>query len=120
MFLNELPEQGVERVYVEPARTPYDQAYGRRQSEPPRGQPAWIDADALASAVRSKISSVDHDEDTGGYSMGMLVRHEQYGLGKITEVRGSGILRRVRVRFSAAGERTFVADKVKLAILPTP
>ena len=120
MFLNELPEEGVERVHVQAARTPYEQAYGQRQFEAQRSRAAWGDADALANALQNKNRTIGHDDDTGDYSMGMLVRHEQYGLGKITEVRGSGILRRVRVRFSAAGERTFVADKVKLAILTTP
>ena len=120
MFLNELPEEGVDRVYVQAARSPYEQAYGRSQFEQPRSRPAWSDANALASALQNRNRPADEDAEAGDYSMGMLVRHEQYGLGKITEVRGSGILRRVRVRFSAAGERTFVADKVKLAILSTP
>jgi ATP-dependent DNA helicase UvrD/PcrA len=121
MFLHELPEEGVDRVFVEPARTVYDQAFARRQDEAERARPAWIDADALSNALRSGQSrTANQEDDAGDYSLGMLVRHEEYGLGKITEVRGSGILRRVRVRFSTAGERTFVADKVKLAILTTP
>jgi DNA helicase II / ATP-dependent DNA helicase PcrA len=121
IFLNELPDGEVERVLVEPARTPYEQAYGRGSSFQDRTRPAWIDADALAKAARAQqAETLDDYVEEGDYSPGMLVRHEQYGLGKITEVRGSGVLRRVKVRFSAAGERTFVADKVKLAILPTP
>lgn len=123
MFLRELPEEGVERVDVAPARSVYDQAFTRRPvSEPERSaRPAWIDADALSNAMRAtKSRTVDEQEDASDFALGMLVRHEEYGLGKITEVRGSGFLRRVRVRFGSAGERTFVADKAKLAILPTP
>jgi DNA helicase-2/ATP-dependent DNA helicase PcrA len=121
IFLNELPDGEIERVLVEPARTPYEQAYGRGSSFQERARPAWVDADALAKAARAQqAETLDDYVEEGDYSPGMLVRHEQYGLGKITEVRGSGVLRRVKVRFSAAGERTFVADKVKLAILPTP
>jgi DNA helicase-2/ATP-dependent DNA helicase PcrA len=123
MFLNELPTDGVERVDVAPARTAFDQAFGRRSPTLPElaVRPSWIDADALSQSMRAaKTRTVDSQESTSEYALGMLVRHEEYGLGKITEVRGSGFLRRVRVRFGAAGERTFVADKAKLAILPTP
>jgi DNA helicase-2/ATP-dependent DNA helicase PcrA len=123
MFLNELPEEGVDRVDVAPARTAFDQAFARRlPTEPERSaRPTWIDVDALSSVVHAaKTRSADGQEQVSDYELGMLVRHEEYGLGKITEVRGSGFLRRVRVRFGTAGERTFVANKAKLAILPTP
>ncbi|CAN5270523.1 UvrD-helicase domain-containing protein [soil metagenome] len=121
IFLNELPDEGVERVMVQPARTPYQQAYGFGSGSQGQGRPGWIDADALVKAAKAQeMESMDDYVEDGDLVVGMLVRHEQYGVGKITEVRGSGVLRRVKVRFSAAGERTFVADKVKLAILPTP
>jgi DNA helicase-2/ATP-dependent DNA helicase PcrA len=121
IFLNELPEEGVERVMVQAARTPYQQAMGRSPSYHERMRPAWVDANSLGDAVRgAEVYCTDDDAEAGGYSMGMLVRHDEYGVGKITEVRGSGVLKRVRVRFGAAGERTFVADKAKLAILPSP
>ena len=51
------------------------------------------------------------------YTEGMLVRHDTYGVGRITSVSGYGAMRRVKIRFSAAGERTFVAGKAKLEIL---
>jgi DNA helicase-2/ATP-dependent DNA helicase PcrA len=47
----------------------------------------------------------------------MLVKHDRYGTGRVTEVTGYGALRKVKIRFSAAGERTFVADKAKLEIV---
>ncbi len=52
-----------------------------------------------------------------GFVAGMLVRHATYGMGRIIEVSGHGALRRVKIRFSTAGQRTFIADKVTLEIV---
>jgi DNA helicase-2/ATP-dependent DNA helicase PcrA len=38
-------------------------------------------------------------------------------MGRIVEVSGQGALRRVKIRFFTAGERTFIADKVTLEIV---
>ena len=46
-----------------------------------------------------------------------MVRHDNYGTGRVTEVTGYGAARKVKVRFSRAGERTFLAEKAKLAIV---
>jgi DNA helicase-2/ATP-dependent DNA helicase PcrA len=51
------------------------------------------------------------------YAEGMLVRHPNYGTGRIIEVSGYGPLRKVKIRFSAAGERSFIADKVTLEVV---
>jgi len=51
------------------------------------------------------------------YVEGMLVRHDVYGQGRVTQVSGYGIMRKIKVRFSTHGEKTFVAEKAKLAIL---
>jgi DNA helicase-2/ATP-dependent DNA helicase PcrA len=50
------------------------------------------------------------------YAEGMLVRHETYGHGRITEVSGYGALRKIRVRFSS-GERSFIATMAKLEVI---
>jgi DNA helicase-2/ATP-dependent DNA helicase PcrA len=47
----------------------------------------------------------------------MLVRHDAYGQGRVTQVTGYGVMRKIKVRFSGHGEKTFVADKAKLAII---
>ena len=52
------------------------------------------------------------------YTVGGVVQHEEYGIGQITDVSGFGALRRLKIRFPAAGEKTFVADKVKLKVVP--
>ncbi len=55
--------------------------------------------------------------DGTGYAVGQVVQHDEYGIGQITDVSGFGALRRVKVRFPAAGEKTFVADKVKMRVV---
>jgi len=45
------------------------------------------------------------------------VQHENYGVGKVLSISGHGVLRKIKVRFSQAGERSFLADKAKLAIV---
>jgi DNA helicase-2/ATP-dependent DNA helicase PcrA len=52
-----------------------------------------------------------------GLAVGVLVQHEEFGLGNVTDVTGYGALRRVKIRFPRHGEKTFVADKVKLKIV---
>ena len=51
------------------------------------------------------------------YTVGGVVQHDEYGIGQITDVSGFGSLRRLKIRFPAAGEKTFVADKVKLRVI---
>ena len=53
----------------------------------------------------------------GTYSVGQVVQHDEYGIGQIVDVGGLGALRKVRIRFAKAGEKTFVADKVKLKVV---
>jgi DNA helicase-2/ATP-dependent DNA helicase PcrA len=53
----------------------------------------------------------------GEYGPGQIVQHEGYGMGKITDVSGYGALKKLKIRFAAAGEKTFVADKVKLKVV---
>jgi DNA helicase-2/ATP-dependent DNA helicase PcrA len=55
--------------------------------------------------------------DPNGYAEGMLVRHAQYGAGRIIEVSGYGAMRKVKIRFKTAGDRSFIADKVTLEIV---
>ena len=57
------------------------------------------------------------DAPETGLAIGVLVQHEEFGLGSVTDVTGYGALRRVKIRFPGHGEKTFVADKVKLKIM---
>jgi DNA helicase II / ATP-dependent DNA helicase PcrA len=52
-----------------------------------------------------------------GLAVGVLVQHEEYGLGSVTDVSGFGALRKVKIRFPGYGEKTFLTDKVRLKIV---
>jgi DNA helicase-2/ATP-dependent DNA helicase PcrA len=51
------------------------------------------------------------------YEKGQLVQHEQYGIGTVSDVSGYGALRKIKIRFAVGGERTFIADKVRLKVV---
>jgi DNA helicase-2/ATP-dependent DNA helicase PcrA len=57
------------------------------------------------------------DPPDGSYAAGQVVQHDEYGIGQIIDVSGFGALRKVIIRFAAAGEKTFIADKVKLKVV---
>ena len=80
----------------------------------PAAREAWSEAGVrpipLPIPTRQK-------EGADGYVVGMVVRHASYGEGQVIEVSGYGALRKIKVRFARAGERTFLADKARLAIV---
>ncbi len=57
------------------------------------------------------------DAPDTGLALGVLVQHEEFGLGTVTEYSGYGALRRVKVRFPAHGEKLFVGDKIRLKVV---
>jgi DNA helicase II / ATP-dependent DNA helicase PcrA len=114
MFLDELPEDGVEHVDLSAS------AGGTR-----RAMEAWRGATVSASTgwydtgfSRTSTRKNDSDAPRAGYDVGVLVMHDSYGVGKITDISGQGALRKLKVRFNG-GERTFIADKAKLSIVQT-
>jgi len=53
----------------------------------------------------------------GGFAVDQVVQHADYGIGQVTVLSGVGALRRIKVRFAAAGEKTFILDMVKLQVI---
>jgi DNA helicase-2/ATP-dependent DNA helicase PcrA len=96
------------------------------EGDPPQRYPAAADvsetassrafaplttAAELAQAVESELPRVSPDV----FHQGMVVRHPEYGLGKIVALSGSGERRRASVAFaSTAGEKNFVLAKSAL------
>ena len=118
MFLDELPEPEIKNIDLrdQPAGSP--EAYGRWRRETRAADEEWeeIPLDAPRKPTRSapRTAPVESDAD---YAEGMMVRHESYGVGRITAVFGYGAMRKLRIRFGAGGERTFIAAKAKLVIV---
>lgn len=80
---------------------------------------AWEETGHRANhpPVVNQQFGVQTTESSGDYEKGQLVQHEQYGIGTISDVSGYGALRKIRIRFATAGEKTFIADKVKLKVV---
>ena len=76
----------------------------------------WIDAGHPAptaqSRVRRKASAV-----ATNMSKACWCDTRRMAKGSVTEVSGYGPLRKVKIRFSSAGERTFLVEKAKLAVV---
>jgi DNA helicase-2/ATP-dependent DNA helicase PcrA len=110
-FLGELPEDALENVDLSASAGGTARAMDAWRSGGPAAAEGWKDAGITPRG------GTPLDGPGPGYDEGMLVRHEKYGMGRITEVSGFGATRKLKIRFAGHGERTFVADKVKLEIV---
>jgi DNA helicase-2/ATP-dependent DNA helicase PcrA len=121
MFLDELPAEAVQRIDLSASAAGTLQAIEHWRGGPAAAQQGWTDA-----GVRPKPAPIPPRAPEGAsgsgqdFAVGMRVRHANYGDGQIIEVGGHGALRKVKIRFARAGERSFIADKVKLDILGKP
>ncbi|HJT79419.1 MAG TPA: UvrD-helicase domain-containing protein [Gemmataceae bacterium] len=108
MFLDELPPGGFKAVDLSASAAGTNRAMDAWRGGGPAAAKGWEDA-----------GITPRTPPAGGqaYAEGMLVRHETYGMGRITEVSGYGALRKLKIRFTTQGERTFIADKAKLEIV---
>jgi DNA helicase-2/ATP-dependent DNA helicase PcrA len=114
MFLEELPDD-VAQVDLG--------AHGGRSP----AQDLWRGGSRAASSAWAELGhkslpppfphTVANNPNAAEYERGQIVQHEQYGIGTITDVNGYGALRKVRIRFAVGGEKTFIADKVKLKVV---
>jgi DNA helicase-2/ATP-dependent DNA helicase PcrA len=111
MFLEELPPE-VEHDdlsgYKNTARAVFDEWRGGGRA----AADGWAEAGVR---TRPPVPPAASDGDT--LDVGFTVEHGQYGIGFVTDVSGVGALRKVKIRFSAAGEKTFVADMVKVRVV---
>ena len=119
MFLAELPAEGVQTVDLSASGGGTWQALNQWRGGSAASEPGWADAGVLpASSARAWDGpSAPAGPKGPEYAEGMLVRHDTYGQGRVTEVSGYGAMRKIKVRFSSHGEKTFIADKAKLAVV---
>ncbi len=115
MFFRELPAEAIEHIDLSGGNQELA-AFEDWRGGGAAAQQGWNDAGVRAKPAPLPPSSADGDAQQG-FVEGMLVRHATYGMGRIVEMSGQGALRRVKIRFASAGERTFIAGKVKLEIV---
>src|SRR5262249_50598417 len=110
MFLEELPADGIEHSDLSGSGGGTARAMDEWRGGGAAAEQGWVDA----GVVPRKKEAAAGD---GGLEEGVMVRHDTYGVGKVTSVSGYGALRTVKVRFPSAGERAFRVDKAKLEIV---
>jgi DNA helicase II / ATP-dependent DNA helicase PcrA len=108
MFLEELPREVVHEDLAGGRNLP------RVAIEEWRGK---VNPTAAKSGYASRPIPVTGASVNADYAKDDLVQHEEYGIGTLTEVTGFGALRKIKVRFAAVGEKTFIADMVKLKVV---
>jgi DNA helicase II / ATP-dependent DNA helicase PcrA len=118
MFLEELPADQITRTDLSASSMGRLDASDYWRSGSAAAVQGWSEAGVRPKSEPIKPSALGLTGTGAGlYSEGMLVRHLTYGDGRVIEVSGMGMLRKVRVRFRTAGERSFIAEKVKLEIV---
>jgi len=116
MFLDELPAD-VERLDLSASRAQYGTATDQwRASVGPAAASTGYPTRSGRPSLPPIKPTISQEPNTG-YAVGQVVQHDEYGIGQITDVSGFGALRRLKVRFAGAGEKTFIADKVKLKVV---
>jgi DNA helicase-2/ATP-dependent DNA helicase PcrA len=113
MFLDELGEEAVERQ---------DRSFPGLTLSPSElwrshDSSTFEIAETGSGRARAGANDAANADADVGYVKGMMVRHERYGMGRVTDVSGFGVSRKIRVRFPTSGERTFLAAKAKFAIV---
>ncbi|HJZ92604.1 MAG TPA: UvrD-helicase domain-containing protein [Gemmataceae bacterium] len=115
MFLEELPEDVVQvDLGAHGGRSPAMDLWRGGGARPAAA--AWADLGhkplppPIPFNVNTNTAGVD-------YEPGQIVQHEQYGIGTVSDVSGYGALRKIKIRFAVGGEKTFIADKVKLKVV---
>jgi DNA helicase-2/ATP-dependent DNA helicase PcrA len=116
MFLDELPPDEVKQLDLSAGAAGTPTALDEWRGGSAAARSGWTDAGVrpLPPPVAPKRPE---GTDEGGFAEGMLVRHATYGMGRVLELSGYGAMRRIKVRFKTAGERTFVLNKVTLEVI---
>ncbi|MFO0822445.1 MAG: UvrD-helicase domain-containing protein [Gemmataceae bacterium] len=119
-FLRELPRDGVERFDPSMTRNMARTAADEWRAKTTHAARDWADTGARPFIPPRKPTDIRPTIPDGadtGLAVGVLVQHEEHGIGQVTDLSGFGALRRVKIRFPGAGEKVFVVDKVKLKVV---
>ncbi|MBL8825095.1 MAG: UvrD-helicase domain-containing protein [Planctomycetia bacterium] len=129
-FLDELPEDVLEKQRVasdldrfDPRHEEnyrYDRPSFRQAPVMTRSVPKPTFASLKTGAELAGLTAPPAGpKDLNAFVVGATVKHGVYGLGKIQEVSGLGAGKRVKIRFGS-GEKTFIAEKAPLEVVPKP
>ncbi len=116
MFFRELPEEAIEHIDLSSGGRGPAAFEDWRGGGGAAAEQGWHDA-GVRPRPAPILPRAPAENEAMAYAVGTLVRHASYGTGRVVDVSGQGVLKRVKIRFSTAGERTFIADKVKLEIV---
>lgn len=92
-FFNEMPREGVERI--DEAGAGWDRA-------------------VRPDAGEARMQRAEARERAGEFPPGSLVRHPQFGLGRVLQVQATGTTTRARVEFRTSGIKTLVLQYANL------
>ena len=93
-FLDELPAENMQQEDLS------DQAGGLTGGR----HMVWLSQESDATA----------DQQDGEFPPGALVRHPQFGLGRVIEIRAGGAQSRARIEFNTAGVKTLILQYARL------
>ncbi len=96
-FLMEMPQEALE--IIDRAGVPNSAGMA---SDDPFGRPSYFDQSA---------------DPTGKFRKGQLVRHPQFGLGRISDLQTTGSGTRVIVNFNTAGQKTLILEYARLELI---
>ncbi len=122
MFIQELPAE-VQQLDLSAhgGRNPTIDSYRVGNREPVLDWSGGGSSDAVPTPRNSPTPNPTHQVSTAtdpeGYEKGQIVQHPQYGIGTVTDLSGHGALRKIKIRFGAGGEKTFIASKVQLKVV---
>ncbi|MFO0880954.1 MAG: UvrD-helicase domain-containing protein [Gemmataceae bacterium] len=106
-FLDEIPPEVVERVDTTGALV---SAGDRFRTGSDAARAGWREA-----GIEIPLPARPRQDDP--FPVNSLVKHAQYGVGRVLAFSGSGATRTVKIRFQTAGEHSFRLNFVKLEII---
>jgi DNA helicase-2/ATP-dependent DNA helicase PcrA len=120
MFLEELPQDGVDALDLSSSNAMRQgSAAAALRGQTSSASQGWYDTGFAQTSTKKNPAPAEvkrQDSALPAYDVGAFVYHDLYGVGRVTNMSGQGALRKVKIRFSS-GERTFLAEKAKLAIV---
>lgn len=116
-FLRELPKKFIEQRDLSTDSSPWRRGGGASRSWSEFGDQEE-DADSPADSSHGSDRYVEDDSSGGlGLKLGSLVRHPQFGLGRVVQLSPKSRPERAVVRFQRVGQKTLVLQFARLELV---